>query len=127
MSEMRTPLKRVRGLGSAKDGTENFWRVRLTSVALVPLALFVVGWVFSLRGAGLAEVRASLSQPLTALAVALFIVISLDHMHRGMKDIIEDYAHEEGSKLTLMMLNTFFVVAVGAASLFALVKMAFGG
>ena len=127
MSDMRTPLGRVRGLGSAKDGTDNFWRVRITSIALVPLALFVVGWLLSLRGAGLPEVRASLSQPLIALVVALFIVISLDHMRRGMKDIIEDYAHEEGIKLVLMILNTFFTVVIGVVSIFALIKLAFGG
>lgn len=127
MNDMRTPLGRVRGLGSAKDGTDNFWRVRLTSVALVPLALFVVGWILSLRGAGLAEVRASLSQPLITLVMALFIVVSLDHMHRGMKDVIEDYAHDEGIKVSLMILNTFFTVAVGLVSVFALIKLAFGG
>lgn len=127
MNDMRTPLGRVRGLGSAKDGTDNFWRVRLTSVALVPLTLFVIGWILSLREAGFAEVRASLSQPLITLVMALFIVVSLDHMHRGMKDVIEDYAHDEGIKVSLMILNTFFTVAIGLVSIFALIKLAFGG
>lgn len=127
MNDMRTPLGRVRGLGSAKDGTDNFWRVRLTSVALVPLTLFVIGWILSLREAGFAEVRASLSQPLITLVMALFIVVSLDHMHRGMKDVIEDYAHDEGIKVSLMILNTFFTVVIGLVSIFALIKLAFGG
>ena len=60
MSDMRTPLGRVRGLGSAKEGTDHFWRTRVTSVALIPLSLFLVGWMLSLRGAGYAEVRESL-------------------------------------------------------------------
>jgi succinate dehydrogenase / fumarate reductase membrane anchor subunit len=127
MSDMLTPLKRVRGLGSAKEGTDHFWRIRLSSVALIPLALFMVGWILSLRGAGYAEVRASLSQPLIALAAALFIVISLDHMRLGMQVIIEDYVHGEGGKLALLILNTFFAVAVGVVSIFALLKLAFGG
>ena len=127
MRDMRTPLSKVRGLGSAKEGTDHFWRIRVTSVALVPLSFFVVGWVLSLRGAGFAALKASLSQPLVALAVSLFVVISLFHMRLGMKEIIEDYAHHEGYKLALMILNTFFCVLVGVASVFALIKLAFGG
>ena len=127
MSDMRTPLNRVRGLGSSKEGTDHFWRTRVTSIALIPLALFMVGWMLSMRGAGYAEVHASLSQPLVALAAALFIVISLDHMRLGMQVIIEDYVHGEGGKLVLLILNTFFAVAVGVVSIFALLKLAFGG
>jgi succinate dehydrogenase / fumarate reductase membrane anchor subunit len=127
MRDMRTPLGKVRGLGSAKEGTDHFWRIRVTSIALVPLSLFVVGWVLSLRGAGFAAVKASLSQPFIALVVGLFMVISLAHMRLGMKEIIEDYIPHEGNKLTLMILNTFFCVAIGVVSVFALLKLAFGG
>jgi succinate dehydrogenase / fumarate reductase membrane anchor subunit len=127
MSDMRTPLAKVRGLGSAREGTGHFWRVRLSSIALIPLSLFTIGWVLSLKGAGFAEVQASLSQPLVALVVALFLVVSLDHMRLGMKDIIEDYAHGEGGKIALFVLNTFFSIAIGVVSLFALAKLAFGG
>lgn len=124
---MRTPLGKVRGLGAAREGTGSFWRIRVTSIALVPLSMFVVGWVLSMRGAGLEDVRASLANPLIALAMALFLVISLDHMRLGMKEIIEDYVHDEGGRLALLILNTFFCVAIGAASIFALLKLAFGG
>src|SRR5688500_17989876 len=113
MGDMRTPLGKVRGLGAAREGTGNFWRIRVTSIALIPLSMFVIGWVLSLRGADLAEVRASLANPLIALAVALFLIISLDHMRLGMKEIIEDYVHEEGSRLALLILNTFFCVLIG--------------
>jgi succinate dehydrogenase / fumarate reductase, membrane anchor subunit len=127
MSDMRTPLGKVRGLGAAREGTGNFWRIRVTSIALIPLSMFVVGWVLSLRGAGPAEVRVSLGNPLVALAVALFLIISLDHMRLGMKEIIEDYVHEEGGRLALLILNSFFSVLIGAVSIFALLKLAFGG
>ena len=83
--------------------------------------------MLSLGGAGYAEVRASLGQPLVALAVGLFMVIALIHMRLGMQIIIEDYIHTEGSKLALLILNTFFVAAIGAASVFAILKIAFGG
>ena len=124
---MRTPLGKVRGLGAAREGTGSFWRIRVTSVALIPLSMFVVGWVLSLRGAGFAEVRASLSNPLIALVVALFLIISLDHMRSGMEEVIQDYVHGELLKVTLLMLNLFFIVVLGAASVFALLKIAFGG
>ena len=127
MSDMRTPLARVRGLGSAREGTGHFWRMRVSGVALVPLSLFVIGWVLSLKGAGYAEIRAALAEPLVTLAVALFLVISLDHMRIGMQEIIMDYVHGEGSKLTLLILNTFFTVALGVVALFALARLAFGG
>ena len=127
MTDMRTPLNKVRGLGSAREGTGHFWHIRLSAIALLPLSLFVVGWVLSLRGAGYEAVRTSLSQPLVALAVGLFMVIGLYHMRLGMQIIIEDYAETEGSKLVLLILNTFFVAAIGAASVFAILKIAFGG
>ncbi|WP_394888097.1 succinate dehydrogenase, hydrophobic membrane anchor protein [Mesorhizobium sp. AaZ16] len=127
MSDMRTPLRKVRGLGSAKDGTGHFWRIRLSSIALIPLSFFLLGWILSLGGAGYDEVRAALSEPLIALAASLFILISLDHMQLGMQIIIEDYIHGEGAKVALIMLNVFFAVAVGAASVFAILKIAFGG
>ena len=127
MSDMRTPLAKVRGLGSAREGTGHFWRIRLSSLALVPLSLFMIGWALSLRGAGYHQVREALAQPFIALAALLFILISLDHMRLGMKEIIEDYVHEEGSRLALLILNTFFCVLVGAASIFALLKISFGG
>jgi succinate dehydrogenase / fumarate reductase membrane anchor subunit len=127
MTDFRTPLGRVRGLGSAKDGTGHFWRIRVTSVALVPLSLFFIGLAIALNGADYATVRASLSQPLVALLLALFIVVSLDHMRLGMQEIIEDYIHGEGLKIVLLLASLFFCVAVGVASVFALLKLAVGG
>jgi succinate dehydrogenase / fumarate reductase membrane anchor subunit len=127
MAQMQTPLRKVRGLGSARDGTAHFWRVRVTSVALVPLSLFAVGLVVSLGSAGYDETRAVLAQPLVALMLGLFVVISLDHMRSGMEEVIQDYVHGELLKVTLLMLNLFFIVVMGAASVFALLKIAFGG
>ncbi len=125
--DMRTPLGKVRGLGSAKEGTGHFWVQRLTAVALVPLVLFFIGLVISLNGAGYAEVRAALGHPLTAIVMALFVLTGVYHMRIGMQVIIEDYVHGEGVKVLLVMLNTFFAAAVGFACLFAILKLSFGG
>ncbi|MER8980314.1 succinate dehydrogenase, hydrophobic membrane anchor protein [Mesorhizobium sp. M0870] len=126
-TDMRTPLARVRGLGSAREGTGHFWRQRLTAIANIPLILFFVGFLIALNGADYAHVRAALANPFVALVMALVLISGLIHMRIGMQVIIEDYVHGEGMKLALIALNTFFTIAVGVASIFALLKLAFGG
>jgi succinate dehydrogenase / fumarate reductase membrane anchor subunit len=123
---MRTPLRRVRGLGSAKDGTTHFWITRVSGVALVPLTLFAVGLIFSLIGADFETTRAVLAQPLITIALILFIIISVEHMRLGIQESIADYIHGELLKVFTLMLNTAFSLIVGAASVFALLKIAFG-
>ena len=123
---MRTPLKRVRALGSAKEGADHFWKQRVTAVANIFLTLFVIWLVVSLVGADHATVKASLAHPVNAIALGLLAISGAIHMRLGMQVIIEDYVHGELGKVVLLMLNTFFAILIGAACLFAVAKLSFG-
>src|SRR5665213_351893 len=96
-SQMRTPMRNVRGLGAAHSGTRHFWHQRVTSVAGIPLSLAL-----------------------------LFIINSAYHMWIGMQEIILDYVHDEKLKLLSLMANTFFVFVVAFVSAYAILKLSFG-
>ena len=123
--KMSTPLAHVRGLGAARSGTGHFWRQRLTAVANVPLVIGFVFIVVGLLGRNHAAVVQILGSPLVAVVMLLFILSITTHMRIGMQVIIEDYVHDETAKLDMLMANTFFAVAVGLASAFAILMLSF--
>ncbi len=125
-ANMRTPLKKARNLGSAKEGADHFWKQRITGVANLFLAIFLVWLIASLAGADHGTVRQALANPLISLGLLALIVSGTIHMRLGMQVIIEDYVHGEGSKIVLLMLNTFFSVVVGLACVYAVLKLSFG-
>ena len=126
MTDFRTPAKKVRALGSAKDGTEHFWRQRLTALANIPLLLFFIGFVVSLNGATQEEVLSAIAHPFTAVALIAVLASALIHMKLGMQVVIEDYVHGEGTKILLLFLNTVFTYGIGLLSVFAILKINFG-
>jgi succinate dehydrogenase / fumarate reductase, membrane anchor subunit len=123
---LRTPLARVRGLGSAKEGTEHFWRQRLTAIANIVLISYLIVLLARYAGADFATVKTVLSRPYNSVALLLLIVSATIHMRLGMQTIIEDYVHSEGTKVAALMLNTFFAIMVGVTCAFAVLKLSFG-
>jgi succinate dehydrogenase / fumarate reductase, membrane anchor subunit len=123
---MRTPLGRVRSLGSSHSGTRDFWRQRLTAVAMTLLIVPVVVIVLMLLGRNHAGAAQILGQLPIAIILLLFIVASAWHMRIGMQIIIEDYVHGEKTKLALVIANNFFCIAVALASIYAILKLSSG-
>lgn len=126
-TQMRTPMRRVLGLGSARSGTEHFWRQRLTGAANVPLTIAFVILVVMLIGRPYGEAAALLASPVVAVVLLLLIVSVSIHMRIGMQVVIEDYVHNEALRVVALAANTFFAVLVAVASAAAVLKLTFGG
>ena len=123
---MRTPLSKVRGLGSARDGVDHFWLQRVTAVANIPLVIFLLVVLAGLVGADHATARATLAQPYVSIPMLLLILSGVYHMRLGMQTFIEDYVKSDGPRVVGLMLNTFFTFLVGLTSVFAVLKISFG-
>ena len=122
---MRTSIRQVRYLGSAKSGTHHAWHMRLTSFALLPLTIAFVWIVLTLVGKDYNAVRLALGSPAIAITMLLFILAGVYHMMLGMQTIIEDYIHSEPAKMISLMANTFFSICVGLACVYAVLRLSF--
>jgi len=123
---MRTPLGRVRALGAAHSGTTDFWRQRITAVALLILTVPVIAVVMMLLGRNQAGAAQILGSPAVAIVMLLFIIATVWHMKIGMQVVIEDYVHGEKLKLACIMANSFFSALVALASVYAILKLSSG-
>lgn len=123
---MRTPLGRVRNLGAAHSGTSDFWRQRITAVAMTLLMIPVLVIIMMLLGRNQAGAKQILGSLPVAIIMVLFIVASAWHMKIGMQVVIEDYVHNEKLKLASIMLNNFFAAGVALASIYAILQLSSG-
>jgi succinate dehydrogenase / fumarate reductase membrane anchor subunit len=120
----QTALARVEGLGAAHSGTGHFWRQRVSAVALIPLSIWFLYAALALVGADRSVAVGFLHQPVNAIAMALFVVAMLHHSVLGLQVVIEDYVHNEGWKIALFLFTQLLAWVIGAACLFAIVKIA---
>jgi succinate dehydrogenase / fumarate reductase membrane anchor subunit len=122
---LRSPLRRVLGLGSAQSGVSHWWAQRLTSVALVPLSIWFVVSLLALPSLEHATVVAWIAQGWTALLLIIFVLVAVWHSQLGVQVVVEDYVHGSGAKTLTLVLLSFAHVLIAAAGVFAVLKVAF--
>ena len=123
---LRTPLARVKGLGSAKEGVHHWWHTKLTSLALVPLVLW---FGFSLAAIGEMDYPvfvAWVSEPLNTVLLSLTVAVSFYHAYLGLQVVIEDYVQAEGPKLAALIGVAFACALFAVTGVFAVLRIAFG-
>jgi succinate dehydrogenase / fumarate reductase, membrane anchor subunit len=124
---LRSPLGRVLGRGSAKEGVHHWWLQRLTSIALVPLSIGFVASLLRLPVLDYTTLVAWMRQSGTALGLILFVLVAARHSQLGVRVVIEDYVHTDGLKALALVLIDFTHVLIAAAAVFAVLKVALGG
>jgi succinate dehydrogenase / fumarate reductase membrane anchor subunit len=125
--QFRSPLGKVRGLGSAKDGTRHWWMQRLTALALVPLAIWFVASVVALLGQDHAAFAAWVRNPLSATLLVVLVAATFHHAQLGLQVVIEDYVHREGAKLAAIVLVKGAALVLAGIGIFSVLRIAFGG
>lgn len=126
-TQLRSPLGRALGLGSARAGVAHWWAQRVSAAALVPLALWFVASIVALTGADRNALVAWLQAPFPAIATVLLLIAVFYHMSLGIQVVIEDYVHSEWVKISALVLNKLVAVAIAAAGIFAVLRIAFQG
>ena len=124
MRTAETPLHKIQGMGSSHSGTGHFWHERLTAVALIPLSLWFLYVMLGLSGTNEVTALQFLAHPWNAIMMGAFICFSLWHAYLGLQVVIDDYIHTAGTKIFLMLVVRFSVLAIGSTSLFAIVRIA---
>ena len=125
-SRMRSPLGRALGLGSAKEGVEQWWLQRITAAALVPLSIWFVIAIIRLVGADIETVREWVSTPIPAILLVLILIATFWHASLGLQVVVEDYVHTPLAKLGLVIVVRLGCFAFAVAGIFAVLSMALG-
>ena len=120
---IRTPLAKARGLGSASEGAEHFWKKTLTSIALVPLAVWFIWSIIGLAWKPYEDAVDFVAEPHNTVFLLLFIVVGFAHFRMGAHSVIDDYIHDRGYKLAALVLNEFFCVVMGLTCVLAVLKV----
>jgi succinate dehydrogenase / fumarate reductase membrane anchor subunit len=121
---MKTHLARVRGLGSAKEGSHHWWMQRLTAIALIPLTVWFAISIIGIVGADHAAVVNWFSSPVISIFMILFVSTMVYHSTLGVQVVIEDYIHKERWKFGLLIALKFFGITLGVVAVFSILKLA---
>jgi len=127
MTGMKTPLAKVRGLGSGKTGTETWVSHRVQAIANIPLVIFFVVSFVGNAGKGHAEWVAWIKQPIVSVLLVLFIANFTLHMRSGLQEVVEDYVRDHGTKFFATIAIKFACALIAGLSIFSVLRIAFGG
>ena len=125
MSNLRTPLSQVKGLGSAKEGTGHFWIQRLTAIALVPLVLWLGFSIASLPGMDYVSIRERISSPFTSILLILFVITGFYHAKLGLQTVIEDYIGNHSTRTVMIIVVSFLAAILAVTGVFSILRIAF--
>lgn len=123
---LRTPLGRARGLGSAKDGLHHWWIQRLTALALIPLTVWFVASIVGLVGGSYDDVRLWLKGPVNATVMVLFLGVALHHAHLGVQGVLEDYVASHGLRVASVIIVKFICYGLAALGIVSTLVVTFG-
>ena len=124
--ESATPLGKVRGLGSAREGGHHWLEERFTSVALVILSLWLIFSLILLPELKLDVFKEWLGSAWGAIPMALLVITAFKHGLDGLKVVVDDYVHDEGTRLGLHYFLAMAAIAGASIALFALARVVFG-
>lgn len=125
MADLRSPLSKVKGLGSAKEGTHHFWHQRLTALLLIPLVLWV-GFSLAAMPVDHATLVDWIRHPLVTIALVLLIVVTFYHAQLGLQVVIEDYIAKHSRRTVTLLLSNFICLLLGVIGVVSVLKIAFG-
>jgi succinate dehydrogenase / fumarate reductase membrane anchor subunit len=121
---MRSQLGRVRGLGAAGTGTTHWWAQRVTAILLLPLSLYFVASVLILAGASRAGMASYMGEPWNAVLFLMLIGALFYHLALGLQVVVEDYVHQESSKLVTLLVLKGLIIFCALASAVSVLKLA---
>ena len=127
MADLRSPLARVRGLGSAKEGTHHWWAQRLTALALIPLTIWFVVSLIAHTGADHATAAAWIGSLWPAALLILTVVLTFHHGQLGLQVVIEDYVHNEALKIAGILAVKGLALLLSVVAIAAIARIAIGG
>ena len=127
MKDMRSPLRRARGLGSSRDGFEQWWMQRVTAVVLLPLTLWFVTSLIALTGSDYNTLIAWLKAPFVTIFMVLLLIALCHHMGLGLRVVVEDYVHSDWAKIPAVVTIRCACFALAVVGIFATLRIAFAG
>ncbi len=125
MKDLRTPLSRARGLGSAKDGTHHFWHQRLTALLLIPLILWL-GFSLAALPVEHATLVAWIQQPVATVGLVLLVIVTFYHAKLGLQIVIEDYVSSHSRRMVTLLISNLICLLFGAVGVVSVLKISFG-